>query len=158
MFEIVDLRITDESIFTDFIVDNIRSYHNLVENYYSMTKKEFSNYNDHFNQIVDNIEKLETTDNDKYYLNNFMNKLYFGTELSISEIVEFFVILNIDTINIIDNTCRVNEDWENMVYSKTPSTREIEFQEKFSITPLREKKGGKNKTRKMCKNIKNKLF
>jgi len=133
LFEIVELRVSHPSELTNFINTFITIKNNLIPNYFDMTKSELDNYIDSYRNTVYEIYLLSISDYEKYYLTKFLFNLYFGQEILLSEIIEFFVILNIDTINIIDNTCRVKDSYGKVVYSATPPTKEIESQEKISI-------------------------
>jgi hypothetical protein len=134
LFEIVELRIEESNELTNFINDFLKIRSNLVKNYYSMTKSELQNYLINYTNTIHKIYSLDISDYEKYYLIKFIFNLYFGNEISLSEIVEFFVLLGIETINIIDNTCRVNEDSRKLVYSKTPRTSEIEEEEQIKLS------------------------
>lgn len=128
-FEIVDARI--EYDVPRFLEDHLKLYKNLVPNYYSMNADELHEYVNQFNRVMDDIYySLQVEDYERFYIIKFMYNLYFGKELLLSEIVEFFTILGIDTINIIDNTCRV-KDVVPMRDSPTPATGQIEEEEKI---------------------------
>lgn len=138
LFEIVDLRISGSDDLTDFIVNRLKIRENLVKNYFEMSKKQLELYIDEYKKTIYTIHSLKILDSDKYYLINFMFTLYFGHEIMISEIIEAFVILGIETINIIDNTCRVQE--KSRVESSSVRTAEIESQERVNLGGYTRKK------------------
>lgn len=156
LFEIAELRVSRPSELTNFIDRFLGTRNNLIPNYFNMTKDELDNYIDSYRNTVYEIYFLSIPDNEKYILTKFLFNLYFGYEIMLSEIIEFFVILDINTINIIDNTCRVKDSNGKIGYSITPSTKEIESQERLSVkskssssTKKSKYKGGKrNKTLK----------
>ena len=132
LFEIVELRIQEPTELTNLISKFLGIRNNLVKNYYDMSKTELDNYISNYKNMMYEIYLLPMNDYEKYYLTKFLFNLHFGYEIMLSEIIEFFVILNIDTINIIDNTCRVKDPYGKVVYSVTPTTKEIESQEKIN--------------------------
>lgn len=142
LVEIVDLRLDYENEMTDIITRNMVKGENLAKNYYIMDKEELDLYIKRYVETIDDIQNLSISDYDKYYLMKFIYNLYLGNEIKLSEIVEFSIILNIETINIIDNTCRVKDISKKMVYSKTPDTIEIEEEEVLRL-------GGKKSRRRM---------
>ena len=162
LFEIVELRVQEPNELTNLINKFLGIRQNLVPNYYDMNKTELDDYINNYKNMIYEIYLIDIDDYNKYYLTKFLFNLHFGYEIMLSEIIEFFVILNIDTINIIDNTCRVKDPYGKVVYSITPTTTEIELQEKLhsksstlsnhSITKKyksNSSKGGKkNKSRK----------
>lgn len=148
LLEIVDLRIDEGSYLTDIIENNLKVGENLVKNYYTMDKEELDKYINDYGIMVNDIKESDLPDEEKYYLLKFIYNIYFGHEILLSEIVEFLVILGIETINIIDNTCRVKAESRKMVYSKTPETAEIEEEEQLKVSTL----GGKRSRRMKKRN------
>ena len=63
-----------------------------------------------------------------------------------NEIIEVFVILGIETINIIDNTCRIQE--KSRIESSSVKTAEIEDQERIKTTESQKEKNLAGHTRK----------
>ena len=160
LFEIVEFRMTEESELTDFINEFMKIRDNLVKNYYEMNKKQLDEYIDSYKNVINKIYTLTISEYEKYLLGKFIFSLYFGNEILLSEIVEFFVILGINTINIIDNTCRIKDDNGKNVYSNTPETQEIESQERLHIrkqTSSSSKHGGKSNHCSKCKTHKSKI-
>jgi hypothetical protein len=128
----------------DFITQHIGVHRNLVENYHFMQVEELHQYIDRFNATINAVYSLPIDDYERFYLIKFVYKLYFGNEILISEIVECFTILGVDTINIIDNTCRV-KDTLHITNSDSPTTYEIEEREK--LTHVMTKSNTKSKSR-----------
>lgn len=145
LFEIVEFRNDNPSELTNFINTFLGIRNNLIPNYFDMDKSKLDNYINSYKKIIYEIYFLPIPENEKYYLTKFIFNLYFGYEITLSEIIEFFVILDVNTINIIDNTCRVKDSYGKMGYSLTPSTQEIESKEKLHI---------KRKTSSSTKSIK----
>lgn len=133
LFEIIELRDNNPNELTRFIIDFLKIKENLVQNYFDMNKSELNKYIENYKYTIHEVYLLPISDYEKYYITKFIFNLYFGYEIMLSEIVEFFVILGIDTINIIDNTCRVKDSYGKNVYSITPSTKEIESQERLNV-------------------------
>jgi hypothetical protein len=133
LFEIVELRDNNPNNLTNFIIDFIKIKQNLVQNYFDMDKSELDKYIENYKYTIHEVYLLDIPDYEKYYITKFLFNLYFGYEIMLSEIVEFFIILGIDTINIIDNTCRVKDSDGKNVYSLTPLTEEIESQERLNV-------------------------
>lgn len=131
LFEIVEYRTEETDEFTNFIFNYLKIQNNLTKNYYSMSHTEINEYIHDYTKSVNYFLYLDILPEEKFYLNNFMFKLYFGNDLKLSEIIEFFVILRVDTINIIDNTCRM-EDRNGLEHIRTPRTSEIELDERLS--------------------------
>jgi hypothetical protein len=133
-FEIVDIRIDESSKndLIDFMRDNLKIHKNLVQNYYSMNQSKLEEYINSYKYAMNDIYSLKNSDYDKFFLIKFIYNLYFGHELLLSEIVEFFTIIGFDTINIIDNTCRVQDVTAPFITSSpTPVTEEIEEMERI---------------------------
>jgi hypothetical protein len=148
-FEIVDLRTQESNTLIDFILNRLKLRENLIKNYFAMTKQELRAYIDNYTNTVYTIYSLDTADYAKYYLLKFVFNLYFGNEIMLSEIVEFFEIVGIQTINIIDNTCRVQE--KRRTDSSSVKTSIIEADEQIRTTYSRSKKrssSSSSKTRK----------
>jgi hypothetical protein len=133
LFEIIELRDNKPNELTNFILYFLKIKQNLAQNYVDMNKSELNNYLENYKYTIHEVYLLPIPDYEKYYITKFLFNLYFGYEIMLSEIVEFFVILGIDTINIIDNTCRIKDSHGKTVYSKTPSTAEIESQERLHV-------------------------
>lgn len=131
LFKIIDFRTNENNPFINLIFDNFKIRENIVKNFYSMSSKELKSYIQNYKYSIADIYSLNIPDYQKYPLLKFMYNLYFGNEIMLSEIVDFFVILGIDTINIIDNTCRIKDNSGLSVYSKTPNTSEIEAEEQL---------------------------
>jgi hypothetical protein len=132
LFEIVELRTDESNEYIDFIVNHLKIRENLVKNYFEMTKEELRSYiTNYTNSVYEIMYNLDIDKIYKYYLINFVFKIYFGHEIMLSEIVEFFVILGIETINIIDNTCRVQE--KSRIDSSSVKTSEIEREERLNL-------------------------
>lgn len=129
-FEIVDLRLEEPCFQTDFIITHLNHRENLVKNYYEMSEYELQTYMSTYIHTCQSIYSLPVYDYDKYYLIKFIFKLYFGHELLLTEIIEFFTILGIQTINILDNTCRV-DDRVGLEHTTSPNTFEIEQEEQL---------------------------
>ena len=153
-FELIDLRIQNEMEVTDFLWNNLPLHQNMVQNYYSMNTSRLQTYIQAFNQTVNDIYRLSISDYEKYYLIKVVYKLYFGQELFLSEIVEFFTILGIDTINLIDNTCRIKDSTTTTAPhdEPTPTTSEIEARENIRHIQTRSSTGGKAKYARTKKN------
>jgi hypothetical protein len=168
-FEIIDARI--EYDISKFLEDNFDIGKNLVSNYYSMSRDDLEEYISSFNKKMNEIYySLQISDYDKFYIIKFIYNLYFGKELLLSEIIEFFTIMGIETINIIDNTCRVKDITEPRQSIPTPETGQIEEEEQIRnlITKSKSKtpkssaktmssKGGSSQTKKTKKTKKRKL-
>ena len=107
LFEIVEFRTHESNEYVDFIFDFLKIRENLVKDYFSMGKEHLDRYINNYINTVYRIYDLGLPEQDKYYLIKFIFKLYFGNEIMLSEIVEFFVILGVEKINIIDNTCKI---------------------------------------------------
>jgi hypothetical protein len=131
IFEIVDLRVSKTKETIDFIVDHLHIRENLVKNYFDMNKNEIKSYIDKYKNAVYSAYLLNISDYEKYYLAKFLFTIYFGHEILLSEIIEFFVILGIETINIIDNTCRVQE--KSRAESSSVKTSQIEAEEQIKV-------------------------
>ena len=124
-----------------------------------MNKSELDKYIENYKYTIHEVYLLSIPDSEKYYITKFLFNLFFGYEIMLSEIVEFFLILGIDTINIIDNTCRVKDSDGKNVYSITPTTGEIESQERLytkkkSTTSSRKSKSTGGKKKKTLKRLK----
>jgi len=145
-FELVDVRINEKDSISHFALDMFRINRNLVPNYFIMDNDSLINYVSDYKAIIYNIHRLNLDDYEKYILKNFVFTIYFGNELTLSEIVETFVILGFETINIIDNTCRVQEKYN--PNSSSVNTESIEMQEKL-------KSRSRKKTNKLTKTRKN---
>ena len=152
LFEIVEFRTNENNPFIDFILDNLKIRENLVKNYFSMSRKDLNLYIENYKYSIEELYSLNIHDSLKYPLLKFMYNLYFGNEIMLSEIVDFFVILGVDTINIIDNTCRIKDNSGISVYSKTPNTSEIEAEEqiKYKLNSKSVSHGG-NRIKNKCK-------
>lgn len=137
--EIVDVRmINEETPIHAFIMQHLNIQRNMVENYYNMNEDQIQTYIGAFNNAINDVYSLPTDDYEKYFIIKFVYKIFFGQEILLSEIIEIFTIFDFDTINIIDNTCRVQDDTHEKQI-KTPRTSEIEEREKFTL-----KNGSKN--------------
>jgi hypothetical protein len=146
LFEIVDLRTSSSDELTDFIVNRLKIRENLVKNYFEMSKEQLQSYIDDYKTTIYTIHSLKISDYDKYFLIKFIFNLYFGHEIMMSEIIEVFVILGIETINIIDNTCRIQE--KSRIESSSVKTAEIEEQERIKKTESQKEKNLAGHTRK----------
>lgn len=144
LFEIIELRDNNPNELTNFIINFLKIKENLAENYFDMNKSDLEKYIENYKYTIHEVYLLSIPDVEKYYITKFLFNLFFGYEIMLSEIVECFLILGIDTINIIDNTCRVKDSDGKNVYSITPPTEEIESQERLRISP----KTSSSKTRK----------
>ena len=131
LFEIVEFRTHESNDFVDFIFEFLKIRENLVKDYFSMSKEKLDKYIYNYTNTIYQIYDLGLPEQDKYYLIKFIFKLYFGNEIMLSEIIEFFVILGVQTINIIDNTCRIKEESKLLPHTITPKTSEIEYQERI---------------------------
>jgi len=147
--EIIDIRIhsADDTIqeLVGFLLDSFPLHTNLVENYYSMNADELQDYIRKFNQTMNNIYLLSINDYEKFFLIKFIYKLFFGQELLLSELVECFTILGMDTINIIDNTCRVSDEHQSI------PTPEIEEGERIRRTRSNSRSNSNGGTKKQFK-------
>jgi hypothetical protein len=146
LFEIVEYRTQEVNELTNFIKNYMKVRENLTKDYFSMTKEEMKSYINNYSATIYEIYSLGIHDYEKYYLLNFVFKLYFGNEIMLSEIVEFFQILGIQTINIIDNTCRVQEK-SGAESSTSVKTSEIEFQEQIKNTKTKTQSHTKTHTK-----------
>jgi hypothetical protein len=134
MFEIVDLRVSKTRETTDFIVHHLNIRENLVKNIYEMNKSEIAAHIHKYKNSVYSVYLLNISDYEKYYLAKFLFTIYFANEILLSEIIEFFVILGIETINIIDNTCRVQE--KSRAESSSVKTSQIEDEEQIKYPKI----------------------
>jgi hypothetical protein len=149
-FEIVELRATGYNPMIEFITTRLKIRENLVKNYFSMTKHELDVYiNDYTNTIFE-VYSLQIDNYSKYYLVKFIFTLYFGNEILLSEIVEFFEIAGVQMINIIDNTCRVQER-SGAKYSSSVKTSDIEADEQIRFINPPKKLSSKTKTKSKSK-------
>lgn len=146
LFEIVELRDNRPNELTNYIINFLTIKQNLAENYFDMNKSELDKYIENYKYMIHEAYLLPISDYEKYYITKFLFNLFFGYEIMLSEIVEFFLILGIDTINIIDNTCRVKDSNGKNVFSITPSTEDIESQEKLIIRQKTSSSKTKKKT------------
>lgn len=158
LFEIVEMRVPQPSELTNFIEKFLQIRNNLIPNYFDMNKKELENYIDSYKNTIYEIYFLNIPDNEKYILTKFLFNLYFGYEIMLSEIIEFFVILDINTINIIDNTCRVKDSYGKIGYSLTPSTKSIESKENLYIKSKSSSSTKKNRNKSTTGGKKHKTF
>lgn len=159
LFEIVEIRNNKPNELTNFIIDFLKIKQNLAQNYFDMNKSELDKYIENYKYTIHEVYLLSIPDSEKYYITKFLFNLFFGYEIMLSEIVEVFLILGIDTINIIDNTCRVKDSDGKNVYSITPTTGEIESQERLhtkkkSTTSSRKSKSTGGKKKKTLKRLK----
>ena len=86
----------------------------------------------HLNNFIESIDYL--SDEEKDTCKDFLHNVFFGEYIYLSEIIGFLTMVGFDTINIIDNTCRI--------YKKTredksePRTSSIERKERFTSHQL----------------------
>lgn len=158
LFEIVELRNNNPNELTNFIVEFLKIKQNLAQNYFDMSKTELDEYIENYKYTIHQVYLLSIPDIEKYYITKFLFNLFFGYEIMLSEIVEVFLILGIDTINIIDNTCRVKDSDGKNGYTITPTTGEIESQERLNIksksSSSRKSKSTGGKKKKSLKRLK----
>jgi hypothetical protein len=106
----------------------------------------------HFKEYINTLDYL--SEEEITSCHHFLDNVFFEEYINLSEIIEFFTLLGFETINIIDNTCRVYK--KTREFTEEPRTSSIERKEEL-ISNLGKGLSRKTKKKTLKKNLKKNL-
>lgn len=107
--EMIDLRIPSPNAYTNLAKIMFPLRENMAQDYRHLSEDRLRVYLDQYVRVMREIHASPLTGEEQARVAHCLFQCYFGEELYLSDLVECLVLLGIETVNIIDNTCRVSD-------------------------------------------------